>query len=85
MKTYNRNQRSTFSAMVLTAVIALCFSVNVNAHSVNRVINHNVAAIDTGKMKMREDKMKMRKKKAAKVNKKMEDDKMKEDKMGSKM
>ncbi|MGY4537978.1 hypothetical protein ACVW0P_002398 [Mucilaginibacter sp. UYNi724] len=85
MKTYNRNQRSAFSAMLLTAVVALFFSVNVNAHSVNRAINQNIAAIDTGKMKMKEDKMTMKKKKAAKMDKKMENDKMKEDKMGSKM
>ncbi|MEB0260907.1 MULTISPECIES: hypothetical protein [unclassified Mucilaginibacter] len=92
MKTYNKKQRSTFSAMLLTAVIALCFSVNVNAHSVNRAISTNVAAIDTGKMKMKDDKMnmkddkmKMKKKKMSKIDKKVEADKMAEDKMGSKM
>jgi len=85
MKTYSKNQKSIFSTILLTAVIAVCFSVNVNAHTVARSARHDVAAADTGKMKAKADKMKAKKKKATKMDKKLEEDKMKDDKMASKM
>jgi uncharacterized protein involved in copper resistance len=85
MKTYNR---STLKGAVLTAAIALCFSLNLSAGTVTRPLPSTVAVSDTGKMQ-KMDKMKkkeMKKKKTDKMEKsKMEPSKMDADKMGSKM
>ncbi|QHS54909.1 hypothetical protein GWR56_04860 [Mucilaginibacter sp. 14171R-50] len=85
MKTYNR---PILKGTVLAAAIALCFSLNLHAGTINHSLPSLTAVSNTGKMQ-KMDKMKkkdMKKKKPAKMEKsKMEPSKMDGDKMGSKM
>nr|WP_067056750.1 hypothetical protein [Mucilaginibacter sp. L294] len=84
MKTY---KRSVLKGAVLAGAIALCFSLNLSAGTINHSSPSLTAVSDTGKMdKMKKKDMKMKKKKTDKMEKsKMEPSKMDADKMGSKM
>ncbi|MES2064558.1 MAG: hypothetical protein V4456_21755 [Bacteroidota bacterium] len=87
MKTYNR---SVLKGALLAGAIALCFSLNLSAGTINHSSPSLTAVSDTGKMqkmdKMKKKDMKMKKKKMDKMEKsKMEPSKMDADKMGSKM
>jgi hypothetical protein len=85
MKTYNR---SILKGAVIASAIALCFSLNLSAGTINHSSPSLIALSDTGKMqkmdKMKKKDMKMKKKNKMEKSK-MEPSKMDEDKMGSKM
>ena len=87
MKTYNR---SVLKGTLLAGAIALCFSLNLSAGTINHSSPSLTAVSDTGKMqkmdKMKKKEAPMKKKKADKMEKsKMEPSKMDADKMGSNM
>ncbi|MBB5397320.1 hypothetical protein [Mucilaginibacter sp. AK015] len=82
MKTYHR---SILKGTVLAAAIALCFSLNLHAGTINHSLPSLTAVSDTGKMqkmdKMKKKDIKMKKKKSAGTEK----SKMEAEKADSKM